>query len=47
MVNEFAPKIKSVLNNLIVSDCTFVRGEACDGNAIMDIDRDQDECIDR
>ena len=33
--------------HLIVSDCTYVRREACDGNSIMDIELDQEECIDR
>jgi len=28
-------------------DCTYVRREACDGNSIMDIELDQEECIDR
>ena len=32
---------------LIVSDCTFVSGEACIGRTIMDIELDQDECIAR
>ena len=48
MVNRFEPQIFSLFStHLIVSDCTYVRREACDGDTIMDIELDQDECIDR
>ena len=46
-INYQQGKISPYQTHLIVLDCTYVPREACDGNSIMDIELDQEECIDR